>query len=379
MFYFVFLSLKSNIYILSFLFFFLRANSLGYESWVASCKEVLHLGKYFEKSTIIFIDSDQKGIDKSSSNNLQELVELVNSRAYIVRIQPHNLWLNTEFIETIIDNLHENYVSQLSTNINFFQRHSQENNSVPYLQTVQINLPKGYKSWDLERIQIVLQRLFSKAILSNTLEPKEFKIPNLRESLHGIQLGLFLAKIKVFSQRQKQTGLVEFQDKLQQFDQNFIKSIENGIISFYANILNDSGSSICIETSIDSIIIRLLNNLYEKSTQSNSLNIIGCFTSNDVKYLKSLFEICVPFKLQAKNDIQFNDVSKQLYSYIEKTYNDIPLPSGWWFDGLGYIDIHGTRLNNRPDIDNLIQHYIQDKNKEIHEYNQILQSVQEYL
>lgn len=378
-----------------------RVNSLGYESWVASCKEILHLGKYFEKNTIIFVDSDQKNIDKVQQlQSLQDLIELVNPRAYIVRIQPHNMWLNSEFIESIIDNLSGNYTSQLLMNVKFSQRHSQENHLVPYLQRVQINIPRNTnttnnnnKSWDIERIQIILQKLFSKAVLSNTIEPKEFKIPNLKQSLKGIQLALFVAKIKVFSQRQKQNGLIDFQNKLSQLDENSLKSIEHGILSFSANISNNSSSSttttttldernnVCIEASIDSIIIRSSMYLFEKNQEKkyNCLNIIGCFTSSDVQYLKSLFEICVPFKLQPKNDIEFNDVSKDLYSSIEKTYNNIALPSGWWYDGLGYIDIHGTRLPHRPDINHLINYYIQDKNNEIHEYNKILESIEEYL
>ena len=180
-----------------------RLSSLGYESWIASCKEVLHLGQYFQKNTIILIDSDQKGATKSTlsnanvntnvnTNTLQDLIELVNSRAYIARLQPHNMWLNSEFIETLIDNLQENYTSQLPTTVNFFQRHSQENNSVPYLQTVRINLPNGVKYWDIDRLQIVLQKLFSNAIASNTLELKEFKIPTLKKPLSGIQLALFI-------------------------------------------------------------------------------------------------------------------------------------------------------------------------------------------
>ena len=59
--------------------------------------------------------------------------------------------------------------------------------------------------------------------------------------------------------------------------------------------------------------------------------------------------------------------------------DDVPLPSGWWWNGNAYIDHVGTQKLIRPDIEPYVELYITAQNAKIAEYNELLDSVHDLL
>jgi hypothetical protein len=337
------------------------------------------------KNLIAFIDSPSPSdLRSTDESNIQPYIELVNSAADVVRLLPNNLWLNAEIMDSII-------ASTESTSFNskaslfglrdaFPERLSQQLDIVPSLQSFHVGVPKDHTRWDLERLQLLLRKCFPKAILSNTLPSDDSYLPET-QGLTGIQLALFLAKVKVFSERKRQKGLTQFQGLVQQFDELEISSVNSGILSVHAVITfhpkNQAPVFVCLEASPASIIIRPCKQPEQYPT--NLIHILGSFSAQDVSVLHKLFATCIPYSLEKRHLLVDTDVPQSTYPLIEQTFSETPLPSGWWFDGTGYVDVYGTRLMHRPDMKSLLCRYVEEKNCDIAEYNRLMESVTGYV
>ena len=219
-------------------FSFGHSNRLGFETWVGACHEVLHAGQMSRKNLIAIIDSPSPSdLRSTDESNIQPYIELVNSAADVVRLLPNNLWLNAEIMDSIIASTEStsfnSKASLFGLRDTFPERLSQQLDIVPSLQSFHVAVPKDHTRWDLERLQLLLRKCFPKAILSNTLPSDDSYLPET-QGLTGIQLALFLAKVKVFSERKRQKGLTQFQGLVQQFDELEISSVNSGILSVHA-------------------------------------------------------------------------------------------------------------------------------------------------
>jgi hypothetical protein len=112
----------------------------------------------------------------------------------------------------------------------------------------------------------------------------------------------------------------------------------------------------------------------------DSLTMQGSLRKPTKALLMELFSSCGALQLKPKIDLTRDDLSastiKHVHSrYCETNIMDKPLPNGWWFDGNIYLDIDGNQREYRPDLELILDQYLILKNKEILEYNILLQSL----
>ena len=142
----------------------------------------------------------------------------------------------------------------------------------------------------------------------------------------------------------------------------------------YVNIEASKGAIIFEECSLESF------NTLDLNSGINSLTVQGSLRKPTEALLKELFLSCGALQLQPKADLTRDDLTASIIQrvhskYCEKSIIDNPLPNGWWFDGNIYLDIDGNQREYRPDLELILNQYLILKNKEILEYNTILQSI----
>ena len=81
------------------------------------------------------------------------------------------------------------------------------------------------------------------------------------------------------------------------------------------------------------------------------LPIIYAVNSSTITIIIRLFMILVSFPLQ-------------------------PLPSGWWFDGQIFVEASGNRSLLRPDIEEVLEVFVEEANKKIERYNEMLAEIE---
>lgn len=151
-------------------------------------------------------------------------------------------------------------------------------------------------------------------------------------------------------------------------------------------LVSVAASEVLLEASSKHILLRSSNSSKTPSTNNRSSNdgsvliVQGIFSCDEVALLKAMFELCVQHKLKPRSLISAENVSVSQQLALQSSdskynvaYNT--LPSGWWFDGQGYVNINGTRRQLRPDINCLIDSYIIDENAKIVKYNALLLGV----
>jgi hypothetical protein len=109
--------------------------------------------------------------------------------------------------------------------------------------------------------------------------------------------------------------------------------------------------------------------------EEDHVTIHGIFSPSEIRVLRELFSASGAYKLQHKKILTLQDVSYDQKLIIQQSskYNTLfPCPHGWFFDGQLYLNFNGDRQVMRPDIDRLIELYIDDENKRIQEYNLLL-------
>ena len=103
--------------------------------------------------------------------------------------------------------------------------------------------------------------------------------------------------------------------------------------------------------------------------------IHGVFSPSEIAVVKELLKASVTYKLQKKHNVTVADITYDQKLFIQQSHkynSSFPCPHGWFFDGQLYLNFNGERQVIRPDIDRLIELYIDDENKKIQEYNLLL-------
>lgn len=141
---------------------------------------------------------------------------------------------------------------------------------------------------------------------------------------------------------------------------------------------------VSVEACVGSIILRecgLRNSAHSKGKESETILVLGSFDVQLEEFLLSIFGSCGLLPLQPAADISRTGLTHKVMENIQSKYCGVnnslaPLPSGWWYDGKMYVDIHGYKSEFRPDIDIFLDQYIIEQNNKILNYNELLQSTQ---
>lgn len=66
-----------------------------------------------------------------------------------------------------------------------------------------------------------------------------------------------------------------------------------------------------------------------------------------------------------------NSFSVEFRDYLRRK----ELPGGWWFDGQSFVEASGDRAQLRPDIDEIVQRFVDDQNVKIDKYNTMVREL----
>lgn len=341
---------------------------------MASTRNTLQAGKNIPGNIVVFVDAKQ-----SASRRFHQELEVVNSAATSVTVRPHNLWLDVEILNVVMDACKAQTKGRYPVvALKDFYKCTQTQPLLRSLMAVDIILPTGVVS--LERLSTLFQAIFNTAVVSNTLAGHSINLPPSIKDCTGIQFGLMLAKIKVLSKRHHDLSMLEFNAIIDAVDQDTLRRIQNSLLSAHGIVgkLGDSQSfGVIFEATPETIIARPLGRCF-KST--NTITLMGCFSGPDVVVLKSLFRQCMTPPVEEKKHLKPEDVHTQsAITLAQKKFGHLPLPNGWWFDGSSFVDAHGSRKTNRPDLEALLDLYLIEKNKEVEIYNGFLREVRPFL
>lgn len=364
--------------------------------WRATRREIVHVGKEFPGNYIVVVDADRKEEAGSAASTLIDFVTDVNPSATTIRLHAQNLLLPADIIESIAD-LVRSVDRRVDFNLNQMIGRSREasheigelirRNPLPLANCRSITshtipaLSPSALCWDIDKLETLLRFLFPGTAVTNTCEVSTNSLPLQCRDLSGIRLALFLATVKVMRGRQLEKGRAELSRILNSIDGATSCSLRFGVFSVHSVIVIQNGQHACIEASAAAIIIRPVESDVMRLHQDkvNTINTQLCCNEADVSTLMTLFRGCAPHKLEKRAHISPSSVPRSYYPTIQSTYAEVPVPAGWWFDGVGYVDVHGTRLDCRPDMDALLEMYVEKKNAEIESYNDIIQDVSQYL
>ncbi|CAE7666599.1 unnamed protein product [Symbiodinium microadriaticum] len=353
-----------------------RTQFLGVETWSAATRNGLRAGHDFERNVVVFVESDQSG----SKRRFHEELETFNPSATSVTVRPQFLWLDVEIMNTIFDACRSNVkqVRYPAVDVKDFPKSSQMPSSLRSLSSVDVVLAAGAVSY--ERVTILLTTLFPGAVISNTLAQHSSQLPANIKGLTGIQLGLMLAKIKVFSKRHHDLAMRDFQAVIDACDCDTLCALQASILSAHAILGRGVQSHVdgaLFEATPDTLIARPLGESYHTT---NTITLMGCFRPADVSVLRRLFEQCVIPPVQVRRHLEPVNVRSDTHkTAAQRMFGHLPVPSGWWYDGSSYVDMHGSRLSNRPDIDTLLDLYLIEKNKEVDMFNNMLHEVTPFI
>ena len=229
----------------------------------------------------------------------------------------------------------------------------------------------------------------------------------------GWKRAVFSAQIKVMKRRQLDEEKLEYQKHTQNKNE---RDVVPGLLSMHGIFRIPCGtplddSSLCmtantttnkddtytglaiVEACPGSIVIRRLRNLKDIGMKSllttyndqtiDHIHINGFFNSKDVLFLTTIMSLCKKYKLQPTPLVTPGSVSMETKILIQTQKAETHvLPAGVYYDGSGYWSSSGissatSRL--RPDIDDLVLDYCEEKNIEIEKFNSMIQAVQQYL
>jgi hypothetical protein len=163
-----------------------------------------------------------------------------------------------------------------------------------------------------------------------------------------------------------------------------IKYIPSNSTVDYSGVL-DCTINLSIEACAGVILVRESEgNDDGQNTNSQNLTVQGAFVKPTEILLSKLFNSCEKLNLQSKCYLNHGDVTVKMREAAQLKYCGVnhklrALPGGWWFDGNVYLDVDGNRRQFRPDIDDILDDYLIEKNKEIEDYNNHLNHIQIYL
>lgn len=270
--------------------------------------------------------------------------------------------------------------------------------------------PDFQTNWNLQNVLNLSRFLFPNAVLSIPGFRETWNVPPGKKHCDPWHHLLLLAQVKAVSgfhqdlEQRKLNGKLESMIRTSQGD---VDCLRQQMLSIHAVLplsrgkilkmgdatmnlpdseplyegCSDSSSGVYIEANNGFLICRVIQKAF--SLEEIACGGFVCFTGRFSTSSHVLLEDLIPFlklsKYPNKKCMIFDDLTRSQLSYIQEKFSDVPLEGDIWFDGTSFVDIHGNRRDYRPDIRDLAQRYLDQKNKEIDKYNAWINEVQQYL
>jgi hypothetical protein len=87
------------------------------------------------------------------------------------------------------------------------------------------------------------------------------------------------------------------------------------------------------------------------------------------RFIASLLQLALPYVPQPKPLRSRASVTPEELKRILDGAQDRPVPEGWLFDGAAWVDYFGSRVYQRPDLEELVAEYLEGVNREIEQSN----------
>ena len=419
--------------------------------------------------TIVIIDcptGDYISSIKEIYSTFKQWILSVNPTINIVRINPANLRIGEDMIESFVDLLKkdEKISSRFAT---FAARHDPLlllNSDTKRLKIPNVRLsfrseigtfqsglccykiPLPLPALSLPSLLTILKLLFPLAFVScPAIYLADTWHPNINNKCfkRGFKRLIDLAKIKIFVAKRSFEERKILQDYLSQFNNNNNNNNNNsnnnnnnnnnksekptskfnskvthdimnvklsseismlkvglkavsGVISLGYNTQFKAGTTcsrspmlVTIEACAGAIIVMeykipLYANTATGITASQELMAQGSFTKSTKTLLLELFLTSSFIHLRAKPILTHCDITSKMTERAQvklcgDNHQIRPIPEGWWFDGNVYVDVDGNQRKFRPDIDEILDMHLEEKNEEIRKYNALLDDIKFYL
>jgi hypothetical protein len=250
---------------------------------------------------------------------------------------------------------------------------------------------------DVQMILMCMKHLFpSAAYVSTTLSLDVWRIPDpTGKSVVGtIQRAFQLAWAKTARKKILESNRKRLSQWLEACDTKLLRRIQSGLYGCSVFVplpeglaLESSGTAtsstetdvlkgIVMDAASDFIVFRVISS-YESGNgkaKTAQISVTGVFNEQEQDFVDTLFSQCFIRPFDPRPRLSFSDLTQKQLIELQRTdsLSSVPLPSGWWYDGDAYVDIHGTRRTIRPDIEELAKAYLDQRNGEIERYNQYM-------
>jgi len=258
----------------------------------------------------------------------------------------------------------------------------------PSLRKVSVALDKA-ALWDSVLLQTCLRKLFPNAVSGSSVLDESWLIPPNHDDSVGLKRAIFLAKVKIFSQKQRLEGITRLERKFSSLPTEQLESLTAAILSIHGIFAVDaqsrSGRMAVVEASAGQVLVRQLVSAGNTSADEvrdcydNALVVHGLLGDEHISLLGDLLRQCERYKLLPIPELTMRDVPAFKRNDLQASCLTDPLPIGWFFDGQHFLDYDGNKSSLRPDIDDIVERYLTTKNASVREYNQILNEVNKFI
>lgn len=253
--------------------------------------------------------------------------------------------------------------------------------------------PPTSERWNLTNVVKTLKALFPSAKVHATSVEDTWSVPPVVKGEAVFTRLLSLARAKVLTMRQGEESVKQY-DRLSsaflsprsQQHQHIVRGLRSvhGVITLKSGYVvgaaadkaglqhRTEDSVAVVEACAGYIVIRPVAC---GVARTNRLSVQGILNKDDRNFVSQLFDYCTQQKLPRRALLKAADLTIDTLLSVQgnSKYNTRPLPGNVWFDGHTYLDINGTRNVLRPDLDMLVEEYVRDENKKIEQYNSQLE------
>jgi hypothetical protein len=308
--------------------------------------------------------------------------------------------------------------------------------ALPYLRTVPLLPPSNGPGqsakeaaslasvdWSVNSLLSCLQALFPTAILNSDVVSDAWQMPAAgtrdTKGLSGFRLATYCAKAKVLKKRQMEAEALQLSHEVRKLRAMKRKGISSdsssgdkaqlgdlsafvgGLLSVHGVVRIPSGTPLdggakvplglaILEACEGSIILRAVEpgtadySLLNQSSNvvTNQLVVQGVVSNESAALLEDIFGLCGKYRLPHKPERTRKDLTSSEEETVAQQNEHVPLgPSAvnWTYDGYGYVDYIGNRRKLRPDIEPMLEVYLERQNERVAEYNKMVTEVMDLL
>ncbi len=114
----------------------------------------------------------------------------------------------------------------------------------------------------------------------------------------------------------------------------------------------------------------------------NQLVVQAVLDNESAALLEDVFALCGKYRLPHKPLRTRKDLTSKEEEQVHQQNEHVPLgesAANWTYDGYGYVDYIGNRRTLRPDIEPMLEAYVEKQNERIREYNVMVEEVVDLL